>query len=150
MTHETSQAYWRTSRPPQSWEPIQINEEHHERCSINTAYKIKTKALINMIFFICVEEYLIYLYNKYQYFTMSGSIFFKIAEKLYFYEQTVLKYTNNLQYCFACPPEALDWAPRTDQYTWPFWPWNHPIRLVDYVCKHWPKQKYVMLMFNVW
>ena len=38
-------------------------------------------------------------------------VFFKKIEgKLYFYEQAVLKYTNNLQYCFACPPEALDWA----------------------------------------
>ena len=70
-----------------------------------------------MIFFICVEEYLIYLYNKYQYFTMQEVFFLKIAEKLYFYEQTVLKYTNNLQYCFACPPEA-DWAP--NRSTWPF------------------------------
>ena len=39
MTCETSQAYWRTSRPPQSWEPIQINEEHHENCSTNMTYK---------------------------------------------------------------------------------------------------------------
>ena len=45
---------------------------------------------------------------KYQHFTMSGSIFKKIAEKLYFYEQAVLNNTNDLQYRFACPPETLD------------------------------------------
>ena len=58
---------------------------------------------------------------------MSGSIFKKLKKSCVFYEQAVLKYTNNLQFCFACPPEMLDWAPRSDQYTWPFWPWNHPI-----------------------
>ena len=66
------------------------------------------------------EEYLIY-YMKYQLFTRPGSIFLKIEEKLYFYEQAVLhvKYTNSLQYCFACPPEALDWAPWQGQILTP-------------------------------
>ena len=45
---------------------------------------------------------------KYQLFTTPRSIFKNIEEKLYFYEQAMLKYTNNLQYCFACPPEVLD------------------------------------------
>ena len=45
---------------------------------------------------------------KYQLFTMSGSIFLKIEEKLYFYEQAVLKYTKTSSNCLACPPEALD------------------------------------------
>ena len=30
---------------------------------------------------------------------------------MFFCEQAVLKYTNNLQYCFACPPEATGGAP---------------------------------------
>ena len=55
---------------------IQINEEHHEKCSINTGYKIKTKALINIydFFYLCrrIFNLLIYeiltLYNACKYF----------------------------------------------------------------------------------
>ena len=61
-----------------------------------------------IFFYLCkrIFNLLIYeistLYNARKYFFLNRE------EKLYFYEQAVLKYTNNLQYCFACPPEALD------------------------------------------
>ena len=68
----------------------------------NTAYKIKTKALIYQhdffFFFTCVEEYSIYKYlMKYQ---LCSSVFFFLflkEEKLCVYEQAVLKYRPTVQ-----------------------------------------------------
>ena len=89
---------------------VQINEDHHEKCSTNMAYKIKTKALINMMFFILCRRIFNLIIYAYEISTLCNvrKYVLKIEEKLCFYEQAVLEYTNNLRFCFACPPEALD------------------------------------------
>ena len=69
ITCETSQASWRTSRPPQSWEPIQISEER------SRPTKLKLKHWLTWFVCVCRKIFQLTLCNVRKYFFWRKVVF---------------------------------------------------------------------------